>query len=242
METSTLSQQSRLEHNHWWYAGRRKIVRSLLGAIPSRALILDAGSGPGGNRSILPASVRVYALDPALHSLRLSQVHPYEGWIQGDLTCLPIGTNSLDLVVVMDVLEHLDEDGRAADEIFRVLRPGGTVLVTVPAFQWLWGLQDRLSHHKRRYTKPQLLTLLGNSGFEIVRSTYFNTFMLGPIWLGRKLLDLLPHKLESEGQITMPGVNTLVRWLFSSERFFLRVMNFPFGVSIYCLAAKPRSS
>lgn len=200
--------------------------------------MLDAGSGPGGNRSILPESVRSYALDPSRHSLNLSRVHPYEGWIQGDLIDLPIRSNSLNMVVVMDVLEHLEEHGHAADEIYRVLRPGGVVLVTVPAFQWLWGLQDRLSHHKRRYTRPQVTELLRNSGFDIQRSTYFNTFMLPPIWLGRKILDLFPHNLESEGQITMPGVNALIRWIFSSERLFLRFFDFPFGVSIFCLATK----
>ena len=216
MEEGTLSLQSRLERDHWWYAARRTIVRSLLGSVQPGALILDAGSGPGGNRAILPGDTRCLAMDPAAHSLRLSADHPYWGSVQGDLLHLPFVSDCFDMVVAMDVLEHLDDDAGAVREIHRVLRPGGRLLITVPAFRWLWGLQDRLSHHKRRYTRAGLLRVLRGSDLEVCRATYFNLFLLPPIWLGRKLLDLLPHRLQSEGQITAPGVNALLRWIFGS--------------------------
>jgi len=228
--------QSRLERDHWWYAARRRIVRTLLGPVPAGSTVLDAGSGPGGNRSILPDDVHCIALDPSAHSLALSREHDYVGWLQGDLLQLPLRDASVDLVLAMDVFEHLDEDARAAREILRVLKPGGRLLVTVPAFQWLWGLQDRLSHHRRRYTRPELLKVLAEAGFKTERSTYFNTILLPLIWVGRRILDVIPHRLESEGQITLPLVNAVLRWTFGMERHWLRRRNLPVGVSIYCLA------
>jgi hypothetical protein len=121
----------------------------------------------------------------------------------------------------------------------RVLRPGGSAFISVPAFLALWGLQDDLAHHRHRYRREELLRLIRDAGLEEERTTYFNTFLFLPTWVGRRILRLISPRIHSEAQINAPGVNALLRWLFSAERHLLRWLDLPFGVSIFCLARRP---
>jgi SAM-dependent methyltransferase len=239
VESRTLAVQAALERDHWWYAGRRAVLRSLLPPIGEGFRILDAGCGPGGNRTILPEEAGPVALDPSPLALELTRRYPYRARLRGDLTRLPFPDACLDLVLALDVLEHLDDEMAGLREIRRVLRPGGRAVLAVPAFRSLWGLQDRLAHHRRRYRRPRLVAALREAGLEVERSTYFNTFLMAPIWAGRQLLRVIPHHLQSEAQIALPGLNGPLRALFASERFLLRVLDLPFGVSIFCLARRP---
>jgi SAM-dependent methyltransferase len=188
---------------------------------------------------ILPEGAAVIALDPSPLALDFSRRYPYRSRLRGDLTRLPFPDAALDIVLALDVLEHLDDERAGVREIRRVLRPGGRAVIAVPAFRSLWGLQDRLAHHRRRYTRGALLRLVRGEGLEVERSACFNTFLLPPIWAGRQILRLLPHHLESEAQIAVPGLNAPLRALFASERFLLRFLDLPVGVSIFCLARRP---
>jgi SAM-dependent methyltransferase len=130
----------------------------------------------------------------------------------------------------------MDNDLAGLKEMRRVLRPGGRVLLFVPTFMFLWGLQDDVSHHRRRYRLPELRHVLEQAGFQIERATYANITFFLPILVIRKLMQLTGIKSESENNINVPAFNGVLGRLFGAEGWFLRRMNLPFGVSGLCVA------
>jgi SAM-dependent methyltransferase len=162
----------------------------------------------------------------------------------GEAANLPFGDGSFDLVTALDVVEHLDDDVAAFREMKRVLRPGGQILVTVPAHRFLWGDQDEVNMHKRRYTARELRQRLVESGFDVVRISYMNAVLFAPIAAAR-LLRRLEHRLrprlaaQSDFRYPAPGpLNVLLAAMFGAEGPILRRMDIPFGVSILALAQK----
>jgi len=124
-------------------------------------------------------------------------------------------------------------------EMYRVLRPGGHALLFVPTFMFLWGVQDDVSNHRRRYRLPELQRVLEQTGFKIERSTYANITFFLPILLIRKLMRLTGIKASTENNINVSALNGFFGALFGSESTVLRYMNLPFGVSGLCVAKKP---
>jgi SAM-dependent methyltransferase len=146
---------------------------------------------------------------------------------------------ALDLVLAADLLEHLDDDRAALAEIHRALKPGGVALLLVPAFGWLWGLQDDVSEHRRRYTAPVLQARVAGAGFAIERATYFNTFLLPPIFLARTLMRRAHIEVESENVLTPGWSSAILERIFGLELPLLRRLDLPVGVSFLCLARRP---
>ena len=139
-------------------------------------------------------------------------------------------------VTALDVVEHMDDDVAGLKEMRRVLRPGGRVLLFVPTFMFLWGLQDDVSHHRRRYRLPELHRALEQAGLEVERSTYANITFFMPILLARKLMRLTGIKADSENNINVPALNGVLGKLLGAESTVLRYINLPFGVSGLCVA------
>jgi SAM-dependent methyltransferase len=151
---------------------------------------------------------------------------------------LPIRPESIGLIIATDILEHLEDDRRGIRECFQVLKRRGILILTVPAFKWLWGVQDLVTQHKRRYKRKEILNLLTLEGFEVLKSSYFNFFLFFPILLARRTTHLLGLKIRSENEINSPLLNLLLKGIFSLEPYILKHISFPFGVSILCIARK----
>jgi len=159
-------------------------------------------------------------------------------FVSGDINNLPIRSNSIGLIIAMDILEHLEDDLNGIRQFHQALRKGAILLLTVPAFKSLWGLQDVVTGHKRRYSRNEILMKLREGGFEILRSSYFNCFLFLPIFLARRLIFLFGLKIKSENEINSAPINFLFKAIFSIEPYILKYFSFPFGVSIFCIAQK----
>lgn len=165
----------------------------------------------------------------------------------GEAAELPFSDTTFDLVTCLDVVEHLDDDTAAFREMWRVLRPGGHLLVTVPAHRWLWGDQDEVNLHKRRYVADQLRERLVASGYKVIRLSYMNALLFPPI-AAIRMLRRLERRLrprtpvQSDFRYPAPGpVNFALGHVFGAEAPILRRIDIPFGVSILALARRPPS-
>jgi SAM-dependent methyltransferase len=181
----------------------------------------------------------VTGLDTSPEAIRLCEAKGFGPVRLGSVCAMPFADASFDLVLATDVIEHVDDDALALAEIARVLAPGGQVLITVPAFRSLWGLQDEVALHKRRYRLRPLLDLVRSAGLRPSESFYFNYVLFAPIWLARQVIRYARIELRSEGEVNTPALNRLLGGIFRADVSTARLMRPPFGVSIFALAQKP---
>lgn len=241
MKEHTYPIMFRVEQSHWWYTGRRRILASFLDDICRRVTdrrprILDVGCGTGANLLMLSKYGDAEGVDVSEDALAFCRERGLEQVKLGAAERLPYDDATFDLVTALDVVEHLDDDLAGLREMRRVLRPGGRVLLFVPTFMFLWGVQDDVSNHRRRYRLPELRRVLEQAGFEIERTTYANITFFLPILLARKLMRVTGIKAESENNINVSALNGVLGRLFGAESLVLRHMNIPFGVSGLCVA------
>jgi len=233
--------ESEVEGFHWWFVVRRKLLKFILSSIniPMNCLTLDVGCGAGSNlKALVSDGLYAIGLDRSIYALSLIRGKEAFPLLGGDLNNLPIRTNSIGLIIAMDILEHLDDDSRGINEFFRALSRRGLLILTVPAFHSLWGIQDVVTGHKRRYSKREIMDKLREGGFDILKSSYFNFFLFFPILFARRLIHILKLKIESENEINSPVINFFLKSIFSLEPYLLKHFSFPFGVSIFCIARK----
>ncbi len=242
MEINPYEVEAKVESFHWWFAVRRKLLRRLLESleIPQELYAVDIGCGTGSNLRILGSMGlhKVVGVDRSLYALSFAREKVSLSLVSGDTNNLPIRSNSVGLIIAMDILEHLEDDLNGIGEFHRTLRKGAILLLTVPAFKSLWGIQDIVTGHERRYSKNEVLLKLRRGGFEILRSSYFNFFLFLPIFLARRLICLLGLKIKSENEINSVPINFFLKAVFSIELYVLKYFSFPFGVSIFCIAQK----
>lgn len=241
-----------IQQTHWWYTGRVQLLQSVLEhhLRPSQERrLLDLGCGPGGMRPMLAQYGRLFSADFTIEALQFAQPQSLGHLLQADATKLPFGDASFDVVCAFDLIEHLADDFCALSEFNRVLKPGGWVFVTVPAFQFLWGSQDVVNHHYRRYRCSQIRHLLTRTGFLIEQTSYFNAFLFLPIAIVRLLSTMRAdhrresgEEVQSDFSIRIPkSINTALHHLFAFERHLLRRSSLPLGTSVLCIARKPKS-
>ena len=243
MEQHTYSIMYEVEGKHWWFAGRRRIIAGFVERVcrdlgKQRPRILDVGCGTGANLQMLAQFGAAEGVDVSTDALDFCRARGLARVKQGAAESLPFPDAAFDLVTGLDVVEHLDDDIAGLREMCRVLRADGRAVLFVPAFMFLWGVQDDISHHRRRYTLPELKQKLRDAGLEIERASYANLTFFVPILIGRVLMRLTGLRPASENNITIGALNGLLGRVLGAESWWLQRMNFPFGVSIICVARK----
>lgn len=199
-------QTHRAEDRHWWYRGRRDVIERVIAdlKLPARARILDAGCGSGRNMIELARHGTVSGVELSGPSVDVARARGAGEVIAGSVLDMPFDSDSFDLSVCLDVIEHLEDDVGALRELRRVLAPGGSLLVTVPAYQWLWSGHDEVNHHHRRYTRRSLQRVAEQAGWEQVRTTYFNSLLL-PLAILLRVLERFSRKTtESSLDLWVP--------------------------------------
>jgi SAM-dependent methyltransferase len=185
----------------------------------------------------------VFGSDFSADALRFCRGRHHERVFRADFHSLPLLPGSFDVVTCIDVIEHLKDDRRAIAELFEVVRPGGYLVVTVPAFQSLWGDHDELYGHYRRYRRGELREKLSQAGFEVLRLSYFEPLFFVPLWLYRKWKRLRGRRgdlAQQDDFVATPGVvNALLTELIALERFAIRHVSLPFGVTLLGVARRP---
>lgn len=239
-----------LEAHHWWWRARRRIIQAILmpqlQALTSLPKLLEVGCASGAN--LVPfaklCQVTGIELDENLRQQAWHNydVHVVDGYLPDGL---PEGIGLFDIVMALDVLEHVEDDMQACQTLFDVLKPQGWLLVTVPANPWLWSEFDELNGHYRRYTKRELAALLQHNGYVIDTLSFFNFFLFWPILVSRwkdRLITRADSLVDAIPSIPPPWLNRLLEGIFASEQYWLPKWRFPIGVSLICLAYKPAAA
>jgi SAM-dependent methyltransferase len=199
-------QTHQAEDRHWWYRGRRVVLERVLDGLglPPGARILDAGCGSGRNMIELARRGTVTGVELSAPSVEKARARDCGEVIEGSVLEMPFAEDSFDLAVSLDVIEHLEDDLGALRELRRTVAPGGALLVTVPAYQWLWSGHDEINHHERRYTRRSLQTVAEQAGWTQTRTTYFNSLLL-PVAILLRVLDRVSTKTtESSLDLWIP--------------------------------------
>lgn len=240
MERQYAKQYANFEEWHWWFHGRRRILESVLrrelGSGRSIS-IASVGCGPAEGlqwlKQFIGPSGKIVGIDvEPLHARRIA---PHIEYVVGKLEATPVASASFDAVLALDVIEHLDDDDAGLREAALMVKPGGLLLVTVPALPSLWGGMDIISHHRRRYTKATLLRTFERAGLSAPRVNYFNMFLFPPIagvrWARRALGKAARE--HNDFDYTRPGLmNEILASVFAAERHIVPRMTLPIGASL----------
>jgi SAM-dependent methyltransferase len=230
-----LSRIAQLESSHFWFAGRRALVQRLLDRHVGQraAAALDVGCGTGSFLPVLGRYAdRVVGVEPLGGS-------PGAGIVAGDAERLPFDQASFDLIVALDVLEHVD-DRAAVGELARVLRPGGWAIITVPAFPRLWSERDELAGHRRRYRRSGLIDLLESVDLVIAETAYYQFLLFPLVAVSRAIGRVRPGAAELEEQPPL-GLNRLLCRVGEVEVQLGRWIRWPWGSTIAVAAQRPPS-
>jgi SAM-dependent methyltransferase len=242
VDVAAYAVEAAIEQDHWWFVGRRALFADIIKAldVSPEASILDVGTGTGANLRLLRelGFSRVTGVDQSPEAIRFCADKGLGNVRPGDICNLPLPDQSFDLILATDVIEHVDDDLSALRELHRLLRPRKSLLLTVPAFPILWGLQDEVSHHKRRYRLNQLLQRLHSVGLSPRQQFYFNYLLFLPILLARQTIRMLKVRVASEGQINTQMINWALTLLFRADVKTAPHLRPPFGVSALVVATR----
>lgn len=242
MRPDEFSKMRALEDTNWWFRGRRYLLRGLLSKLGLRdALVLDAGCGTGFAGGELRRAGTVVGLDASAEALDGSEAK-LDGACVASVERTPFGDEVFDLIVAMDLLEHLEDESRALREIGRICRPGGYVFVTVPAYRCLWSRHDEALGHRRRYTRPQIVSRLREAGFATVKSSYFVTTVLPAAAVFRMIRRWFGRESTGTDLFPVPEpFNAVLSAIMRAESGLVWSVGLPFGLTAWVLARKGES-
>ncbi|MDB9820013.1 class I SAM-dependent methyltransferase [Candidatus Pelagibacter sp.] len=234
MDNKTFSRQIKNQKKHWWFQARKKIIDQIISSInlKKKKNILDFGAGSGVNLDML----RKHGLVDIHEQNKYARaVIKKERKIKNLYSTLKIKKNFYDLILLADVIEHVKQPKELLKDLKKFLKKDGHILITVPAYQFLFSKKDKVLGHYRRYNKELLKTEL--SGFKVENISYFNTFLCIPIIIMTMLNKFLKRDYIKQVETTPNFIlNKLCYIIFASEKYFIKYFNLPFGISIYVLA------
>jgi len=243
LKDKEISQLSEFEEDYWWNTGRKKIVCDLIKEQIKdikNLEILDVGCGTGGTSTAFLKFGNVTGTDFSSLALKFAKNKGLTNVVRSSVTSIPFRSEKFDIITVLDVVEHVQEDKQVLKEIWRMLKPNGIVVVTVPAFQFLWSEHDIASMHVRRYNNSTIIKILKDSEFKIIRSSYFVSFLF-PFIAAYRLLA--KRKIKEPNPkcdlVKFPQpINNFFEKIMFFENRLLKKVNLPFGLSIVCIAKK----
>ncbi|QAY79876.1 bifunctional 2-polyprenyl-6-hydroxyphenol methylase/3-demethylubiquinol 3-O-methyltransferase UbiG [Sphingosinicella sp. BN140058] len=240
MERIVYDRMAELDSRHWWYRARRDILATLIARkidLPAAPRILEIGCGTGHNLEMLQRFGRAdgIEIDPAARALAAERLGRPIG--DSPLPALAgVEDGAYDLVAILDVLEHVEEDRAALQSIARKLKAGGRILITVPAHPWMWSAHDVVNHHKRRYTRATLRAVIGAAGLKIEMMSWFNS-LLFPLAAAARIAGRITRKEDSDDALPAKPVNSLFEAIFGLERYAVGRMPLPPGVSLVAIVS-----
>lgn len=242
MENEIFDDMYKVETQHWWFVARRKIIESIIKKLnlKKNAQIFDAGCGTGDNLKMLSKYGNVVAMERDSNAFEKAQSRNVGEIYKGELPKI-IHDNikkDKDLIVLLDVLEHIDDDAGSLTSLKDYINSDGKFLITVPAYQFLWTARDEQHHHKRRYTVSQLKKTLELNGWKINYISYFNSFLFPLALIERIKQKIFPVVEESDLKMPPKWINYIFEKIFSFESRLITKVAFPFGLSIIAIAEK----
>jgi SAM-dependent methyltransferase len=235
MDPKLYREMAETQQKHWWFRARREILARVIArlGLPSHAELLEIGAGTGGNLGMLRKYGRVSAVEVDSFASRyasdLSGLNVSYGCLPDPL---PFADASFDLVCLFDVLEHVQDDTNALRRVHQLLKPGGRAVITVPAYQWLYGAHDRAHHHFRRYTARQLYLKARDAGLRVGRKGYFNALLFPLIALHRLLRMATAQEDQHDAAVPSRLANGLLYAIFAAEKYIVPLALFPYGTSV----------
>jgi SAM-dependent methyltransferase len=242
MDTDYYATLDAVQGRHWWYSARRTILEQVLLRLQREGLptgkLYDLGCGVGANLPVLEKFGPTQGVDVSPEAIEFCRRQGRNNVVRADLNLLQgIEDGSGQVVVLADVIEHLDDEQPCLQAAHRALAPGGALIVTVPAYMFLWSPADDINHHKRRYTASRLRRVI-EPLFSIEHLTYFNTWLFGFVLLGRLGEKLLRRGGDDMASVPPNAINRAFEGIFASEAHVVPHRSLPFGVSILCVARK----
>lgn len=240
MERVVYRQMAELDQRHWWYRARREILAELIrhdAKPPANADILEIGCGTGHNLEMLGEFGRVDAVELDEEARAVAEKRLGRKVMNAPLPELQgVGDRRYDLVAALDVIEHVDDDAAALAAIAGKLKPGGKLVMTVPAHQWMWSAHDVVNHHKRRYSKAALMRLVHASPLRLDRIGYFNS-LLFPLAIAERLASKLRGKDDADVKLPPKPLNAALEAVFAAERHLVGRLPLPPGLSLFAVAS-----
>jgi SAM-dependent methyltransferase len=244
MEPSLMEAMLEADEHHWWYRGRRRVLRAELDRLApaSGARILDAGCGSGRTLQELAAYGTVSGVELSEQAAEVARGRGVGEVRNGRLEAIPWPDADFDLVTCLDVIEHTADDRATLAELRRVTRPGGTLIVTVPAYPALWSRHDEANHHFRRYSRTMLRAAAAEAGWQVMRESSFNSVLLAPaaaVRLAQRRRPPVDGAQSSDLERGQGWLNRVLEWPLAMEAGWLsRGGTLPFGLSLLAVMSR----